>query len=184
MKNTSIYNKIREIVFVTGNLNTRTKINGLAEIISSKPEFFIYYRRNDRGVVSEFPCHSSTIRQKIRFCIALGLIENEDDCRLTEFGREAQIEEKFDFVLQQRILEFLDKRGVTWDSIKKSIESIPLPSPINLYKNIKPPISFEVFRSCMYLLSICGENNEENILEHFQQKLYLTRDKYESAIKA
>lgn len=175
MQSTSTYYKIRDIL--TEASTEARGISELAEEIHGKYDSLTYYRKDSSGGVQRHPCSTAVIRKKIRFCIDLGLISDEKSCILTESGRSALDENRFDLVLQQALLSFLERNQVPWSTIETAIERLPLPDASSLYRYLKPGLSESSFRTCLFLLSQCGESIGQNILISYQKKLYLTEGK-------
>jgi hypothetical protein len=165
------YNKIRQILDTASQSNLG--INGLAQSIHDNPNSFIYYRRVD-GQVREYPCQLSTIRDKIRFCIELGFLDNEQNCALTSAGLEAQDADRFGLVLQQALLEYLENNDLPWSRIKSAIEELEYPGPRQIYAELSPSLSEDLFRTCLFLLSQCGADMDQNILNSHVMKIYQT----------
>ena len=175
----STYNKIWEIL--TAAQHNERGIGHLANAIHGNTEAFVYYKREPTRVVREYPCSRAAIRRAIRFCIALGLIESQRESSLTDTGRQALIEGQFDAQLQQAILSFLEKNGLLWKEIARTIAELPLPDAASLYAYLSPSVKEQVFRRCLCLLSQCGQQAEENILHSYENRLYLTEERIEQA---
>jgi hypothetical protein len=177
MQKNATYNKIRDV------LNRATEgtqgITDLALDIQETPGSFVYYRRDANGEVREHACKLSTVRRKIRFCIDLGLIEDEESCSLTRSGRDALDPDRFSLVLQQAVLGYLEKNDVHWSRIESAIRELDYPSPRRLYVEVSPPVSERRFRTCLFLLSQCGADIGQNLLEGHVMKLYLTEEEAE-----
>jgi hypothetical protein len=180
MQKTSSYNKIREIL-ETGSKHSG-EINELAKSIRENNKAFVYYKRDEDDIIREYPFGLSTIKRKIRFCIELELIRSEEDCTLTDTGRNAIAKGKgrFDLQLQQAIINFLDDKAPIQD-IETAIDELILSDTSSLYKYLAPNLTPEVFRNCLFLLSECGEDTGQNVLKPFDKKLYLTEAKIEKS---
>lgn len=152
-------------------------IDAFAESLREERNAFVYYRRDSDGSVKTEPCSLATIRRNIRFCIDLGLLENSDDCDLTSKGRSALDADRYDLVLQQAVIDFLDRNSLPWVQIESAINDLAYPSPSQLFARLSPPLSEELFRTCLLLLSQCGHDSDENILEGLTMKIYLTDEK-------
>jgi len=177
----STYNKVYEIL-----KNAEKKagnISEFAKMIQNSNESFVYYKRDNTGVVHEYPCKLYTIRKKIRFCIQLGLLDDEKSCNLTDLGRNALIEGRFDLQLQQSVILYLEKHDLKFLDIELAINKLILPTTWSLYQSLSPKLSEDRFRTCLLLLSECGEKTDQNLLKKFEKKLYLTDDKLEKARK-
>jgi hypothetical protein len=175
MQKNSTYNKIWDIINATSE-----ELKGIAEfaeIVQKNNEAFVYYRRDPDGVVRSEPCSLATIRRQIRFCIDLGLIENEETCKLTPLGNNALDRNRFGLVLQQALLGFLEKNDLPWAKIEASINELDYPSPFQLYVELSPSMSENLFRTCLFLLSQCGEELGQNVLYSRVMKIYLTEEK-------
>ena len=177
MLKTSTYHKIRDIIEAAARHSGGVK--ELAESMHGKHESFVYYKRDPNGKVNEHPCDTATIRKAIRFCIDLGLLTSEEDCTLTERGKTARNKSRFDLQLQQAVLEYLEKNALPWGKIESAINTTSLPFFLSLYQELSPKISEGTFRSCLHLLTVCGEKSGQNILKHFQKKLYLTDTRFD-----
>ena len=182
MQRTSTYNKIREIIDAAANYGGG--ISELARAIKGKSRSFVYFKRGDDGVVRQYACDEPTIRRKIRFCIRLGLLEDEKNCTLTSAGRNARLKGRFDLQLQTAINAYLEKRGTPMSEIESAINNLVLPHTAALYQYLTPDISEDVFRTCMFLLSECGKEKGQNVFQSFDRKLYLTEKKIKHAQKA
>jgi hypothetical protein len=179
MIKSSTYNKIYEI------LNNAEKnignISEFAKIIQNINGSFVYYKKDGTGVVREYPCDLSTIRKKIRFCIQLGLLGDEKNCNLTDDGRNALFEGRFDLQIQQSVILYLEKKDLKFSDIERAIDKLILPTPGGLYQFLSTKLSEDKFRTCLLLLSECGEKTGQQLLKKFRKKLYLTDDKLEKA---
>lgn len=175
MQKTSTYRKIRDVL--TAAAKHTGGIKELAESIYGKSDSFVYYKRDGSGKAREHPCDTATIRRSIRFCIDLGLIDSEEDCTLTDLGKNARVKDRFDLQLQQGVLSYLDKNSVSWQRIESAINKLPLSHVDSLYQYLSPSLSQDLFRTCLFLLSECGEAKGQNILKSFQRKIYLTEAK-------
>ena len=177
MQKNSTYNKIRDILDLASD--GTDGINSLAQAIQETPRSFVYYRSDSDGEVREHPCKLSTIRRKIRFCIDLGLINDEETCALTRLGRDALDQDRYSLVLQQAVLRYLEKNDVPWSRIESAIRELDYPSPRRLYVQVSPPLVERMFRTCLFLLSQCGADIGQNLLEGHVMKLYLTEQEAE-----
>jgi hypothetical protein len=182
MFKTSLYFKIRDTLDATSKHSSA--IADLAESIQGEYESFIYYKKDAKGEVKELPCDTSTIRRTIRFCISLGLVTDEEKCALTDEGKRARNKDRFDYQLQQAVINFLEKSKLPMKAITDAIDTtLALPDVESLYQVISPELPFETFRACLFLLSVCGEAKGDNILKSYQRKLYLTDARIEEINK-
>lgn len=172
MQRTSTYNKVREII----NAASRHKGNvaALANSIKGNSDAFVYFKRDRDGIVKEHPCNEASIRRKIRFCIRLGLVNSEENCTLTAEGENARMKGRFGLQLQTAVNSFLEKNAVPVSKIESAINKLILPHASALSQYLKPAISEDLFRTCLFLLSECGKEEGQNILKSFDKKLYLT----------
>lgn len=122
-------------------------------------------------------CSLGTIRKQIRFCVGLGLLENSETCALTNQGQSALDADRFDLVVQQAVLGYLEKNDMPWSGIEITIGNLDYPSPHQIYIELSPSITEDVFRTCLFLLSQCGEEMDQNVLESITFKIYLTEEK-------
>jgi hypothetical protein len=176
MQINSIYNKIRDILYASSKNDN--DIKELSESIQGKYNSFVYFRKNENGVVIKKACSTASIRKKIRFCIELDLLKSEDNCLLTDLGKNALEKESFDLVLQQAVLRYLEKKGVSLEEIESAINKLIIPDAFSLYKLIDPSyLTEDIFRTCLFLLSQCGASRELNPLKIFSKKLYITKDR-------
>ncbi|HEV7589527.1 MAG TPA: hypothetical protein VGO40_15540 [Longimicrobium sp.] len=176
MNDTSTYRKIRQIL--TAAQTGSGGIGELAERIQGKYDAFVYFQRGANREVLRRPASISSIRRHIRFCIALGLLKAEDDCSLTTDGqRAASNRERFDLVLRGSILEFLEQSDLSLEEIEAAISRLALPDAASLFADLKPKLPEDTFRTCLFLLSVCGAEDDRNILKPFQKKLYLTESR-------
>ena len=109
----------------------------------------------------------------------LGLLD-EETCELTSLGRSAQNPQLFDMALQQAVLQHLEENGAPWEEIEATIMVLDYPSPRMLYVTLTPTMDESVFRTCLFLLSQCGRDDEENVLAPRVFKVYLTDRKAEA----
>lgn len=175
MQKNSTYNKVWDIINAASA--GHKGISELAEIIQGDNESFVYYRRDSDGIVKSEPCSLATIRSKIRFCIDLGLIEDEETCNLTSSGQNALDDDRFGLVLQQAVLGFLEGSGLPWTRVESAINELDYPGPFQLYVELSPSMSEDLFRTCLFLLSQCGEELGQNVLDSLMMKIYLTEEK-------
>lgn len=179
MNRTSTYRKIRAVL--DSAVGHKGNVSSLAKRIHGSSDAFIYFKRDRDGQVREHPCDEASIRRKIRFCIRLGLLEGEDSCVLTENGKTARKRGRFDLQLQTAVNTFLQNNGLPISRINTAIDRLVLPHAAALYQYLAPDLSEELFRTCLFLLSVCGEGNGQNVLKSFNNKLYLTDAKNEKA---
>lgn len=182
MQRTSTYSKIREIL--NDASAHKGNVAALANYIKGNSDAFVYFKRDRDGVVREHPCNEASIRRKIRFCIRLGLLDSEENCTLTAEGENARMKGRFDLQLQTAVNSFLEKNAVPMTKIESAINKLILPHASALFQYLKPAISEDLFRTCLFLLSECGEEEGQNILKSFEKKLYLTDAKIKRAQKA
>lgn len=175
MQKTSTYNKIRDILDAASRQSGN--LTALAKSIKGRYDSFVYYKRDRDGTVREYPCDESSIRSKIRFCIRLKLIESEENCTLTQNGKNALTAGRFDYQLQQAVIAYIQVRGITVTKIDSAINKLLLPHVSALYQYLAPDMSEDMFRTCLFLLSECGKDKGENILNSFDKKLYLSESK-------
>lgn len=176
MQKNSTYFKIKEILRTAENYSS--DISSFEETLQNNNDSFIYYKRvNDR--VIEEPCSRKSIRKNVAFCIDLGLINNYETCALTNNGQEALEPEKFDSVLRRCILEYFEANNLSWPTIENTINRIDYPTPLHVFRQLSPTINEDIFRRCLYLLSLCGKNEGQNILHEYIRKTYLTDEKYQ-----
>lgn len=183
MRENSTYNKIHEIIRRASGHNW--SLGRLAESITKNTDAFFYYKRDKDGVVKEFVCDPSTIRRKIRFCIRLGLLDNEDSCVLTPDGKNAISRgiKRFDLQLQLAVINYLANNDVGMKKIETAIEKLMFPDTDALYQYIAPNLQADLFRTCLFLLSECGKDSRQNLLKPYDKKLYLTENKLKKAKK-
>src|SRR5215207_5796349 len=137
MQRTSTYYKIRDTLDAASTHSGN--IYQLAEAIHGNSSSFVYFKRDDDGVVREHPCAQSTIRRTVRFCIELGLLNSEERCVLTEEGRNAREEDRFDLQLQQAVLGYLSEHQLDWDTIQDALrDTSSLPHASALYQRLAP----------------------------------------------
>ncbi len=175
MQKNSTYNKVGDII--NSASEGPNGIAELSEIVQKNGESFVFYRRDPDGVVRSEPCSLATIRRQIRFCIGLGLIENEETCNLTALGQNAMDRSRFGLVLQQSVLGFLENNGLPWTKIESTINELDYPGPFQLYVELSPSMTEDLFRTCLFLLSQCGEELGQNVLDSLIMKIYLTEEK-------
>jgi hypothetical protein len=176
MARNSTYSKIQEIVTVAAR--GRNTVAQLAAKLQQREEAFIYYARQDGDILVQ-PCQLPTITRQIRFCMELGLLD-EETCELTSLGRSAHSPQLFDMALQQAVLQYLEENGAPWEDIEATIMVLDYPSPRMLYVALEPTMDESVFRTCLFLLSQCGRDEEENVLAPRIFKVYLTDRKAEA----
>jgi hypothetical protein len=182
MYKTSTYSKIRAVLDAAAL--QKGNVSSLAKSIYGKSDAFVYFKRDRDGDVRAHPCDESSIRKKIRFCIRLGLLESEENCALTADGKTALKKGRFDLQLQTAVNTFLQTKGLPIAKINKAIDKLVLPHTESLYQYLAPDLSEPIFRTCLFLLSTCGEDNNQNVLKSFSNKLYLTDAKIEKARKS
>lgn len=171
MQKNSTYLKIQHSIQLA-SINNIT-IESLAKTIHNEDLGpFFYYRQDEDGNTQTFPCNIGTIQDKIRFCFDLGLLENEENCSLTSMGERAIDNNHYEIVLQQLILEFLEENGISMDVLENAINREEFPGPSELYNSIMPGLSEDTFRTCLYLLSQCGQSTDDNILSGIILKVY------------
>lgn len=175
MQKNSTYNKVWDIL--TAASGDPKEMAELAEIVQKNSKSFVYYRRDPDGVVRSKPCSLAAIRRQIRFCIDLGLIENEETCKHTSLGQNALDRNRFGLVLQQAVLGFLERNDLPWAKIESAINELDYPGPFQLYVELSPSMSEDLFRTCLFLLSQCGEEIGQNVLDSLMMKIYLTEEK-------
>jgi hypothetical protein len=170
---TSTYRKIRQVLDAASQGGGN--IGQLAERIAGSYDAFVYYRRDkDTNQVQQEPVGHASIRRQIRFCIALGLLKDEDDCSLTTSGTRASEDERFDLTLRGAVLAYLERNDLPWEEIQNGIAEHPFPDANVLYGALNPKITEDRFRTCLFLLSQCGAERDQNVLKPYQKKLYLT----------
>jgi hypothetical protein len=172
MPNNPTYLKIRDV------LNAAAKYSGdiknLSEKLHDSSEHFVYFKRDKSGKVRKHPCAPSSIRRTIRFCIRLKLIESEESAVLTDRGNDARAKGKYDLVLQQAVLDYLQEEKLSVSTIENAINKLPFPDAKAIYSYLKPEIVEDTLRTCLALLAECGRDTKTNVFEPFQRKLYLT----------
>jgi hypothetical protein len=176
MARNSTHSKIREIVTVAAR--GRNTVAQLAAKLQEREGAFVYYAREDDTIAVQ-PCQLPTITRSIRFCMELGLLD-EETCELTSLGRSARNADLFDMALQQAVLRYLEENGAPWEEIEATIMVLDYPSPRMLYVTLTPTMDESVFRTCLFLLSQCGRDDEENVLAPRIFKVYLTDRKAEA----
>ena len=172
MRDTSTYRKVKDILAAASSHSGN--VGELADKLYERCQSFYYSKRNEDGEVNSFPCNKSTIRAMIRFCIDLKLLEGEERCSLTDNGKNARLKDKFDYQLQQSVIRFLEDKRLPFDKIEKALDTLPFPHLDALYQYLKPDIAPDEFRKCLFLLSRCGEKDDDNLIKPFSKKLYLT----------
>jgi len=182
MQKTSTYYKIRDILDAT--FQRPGPLKEVADGIHGRYKSFVYSKKDKNGKVREHQCDPATIRRKIRFCIELGLIESEEDCSLTDAGRNARGKGRFDFQLQQAVISYLEQNGAPLAKIESAINALILPDASSVYQFLAPNLDAGNFRTCAYLLAVCGAAKHDNILKSFQNRLYLTDAKLKQAALA
>jgi hypothetical protein len=176
MARNSTHSKIQEIVTVA--VRGRHTVPQLAAKLQEREQSFVYHARQDDVVVVQ-PCQLPTIERQIRFCMELGLLD-EETCELTSLGRSASSPQLFDLALQQAVLQYLEENGTSWEDIEATIMILDYPSPRMLYVTLAPSMDENVFRTCLFLLSQCGREDQENVLAPRVFKVYLTEQKAEA----
>lgn len=156
----------------------------LSKSIKGNYDSFVYYKRDNDGIVREYPCDTASIRRQIRFCIRLNLIGSEDNCSLTDKGINARLPGRFGLQLQQAVISYLDNNGLKLKEINSAIDKLVLPHTAMLYQYLAPALSEDIFRTCLFLLCECGQDENQNVLISFDKKLYLTNSKIEKAQKS
>jgi len=176
VQRTATYYKIREVLD-TASTNSGG-IDELADALHKNKSSFVYFTRAKDGNVSEEPVNENAIKRTIRFCIALKLLKSEEQSVLTEDGQTARETDRFDYQLQQSVLIYLDENhGLTWKRIKEAIDNLRKPHARALYQELAPEnLGWDWFRTCFFLLSVCGVGSRQNILEPSQSKLYFVRE--------
>lgn len=180
MLKTATYYKIQDVISAAANHTGGVK--ELAESMYDSSKSFVYYKRDAAGHVNEHPCSTATIRKSIRFCINLGLLVSEENCSLTDKGKLARNKSRFDLQIQQAVLAYLEKNSLPWNRIEAAINNTSLPFFLSLYQKLSPRIPEATFRSCLFLLAICGEKNGQNVLKNFQKKMYLTENRFNETL--
>lgn len=175
MQNTSTFNKIYDILSASSEHSY--DIRELAKRIYGRYDSFVYFKRDNDGKVRQYPCGLSSIRYNIRICIKLGLLKSESNSIPTDLGNDALDVNRFDLVLQQAINDFLRKNNLPIEKIVEAIDNLIIPDTYSLCQYISPGLSVNIFRTCLFLLSQCGESKGQNILKTFRKKLYLTDKK-------
>ena len=171
MQTNSTYNKIKEIIS-TARVHP-AEINAFSDRLQKNENAFIYYKREGKAVIKA-PCSIESIKRNVIFCIDLGLLNNSEDCSLSDDGIEGLSPENFDNILRMTLLAYLEQKEVSWELIEKAIDEIEYVSPKSIYDFLNPQISEEDFRKCLFLLSLCGLKRNENILHGYSKKTYLT----------
>jgi len=172
MQKTSIYSKLNELLH---ELSSSTySQNDFIIRLRDNNNNFVYFLRNSAGDVVTSPCNDVTIRRNIQFSIELGLVADSDPLDLTEQGRRAIQPNRYDDVLRTAILSYLERNDVSWPRLENAIEEVSLPEPGEIYIHLSPPIPESVFRTCLYILSLCGADTDDNIIKPYNRKLYLT----------
>lgn len=174
MQTNSTYNKVKEIISTART--HPAEINSFSERLQANENSFIYYKREGE-VTIKAPCSIESIKRNVIFCIDIGLLNNSEDCSLTEDGIEGVNPENFDNILRMALLAYLENKDVSWELIEKAIDELDYASPNSIYDYINPQISEEEFRKCLFLLSLCGSTRNENILHGYTKKTYLTDKK-------
>jgi len=170
MQKTWTYYKIRDVVDAA---STQTlSAPELAEHLRANYDSFVYHRRDDDGNVRARPCSAHSVRGAIGFCRELGLIEEGDICTLSDLGEDSLNPLQFDLVLQQAVLDYLDRHQISYDQIKSAIEEAPVPTPRALYLRLSPALAESRFRTCLFLLSLCGQDTDQHILTGSVVKVY------------
>jgi hypothetical protein len=172
MQKTWTYNKIRQVL-QAASINAASQ-DELADQLRSEYDAFIYYRRDADGQVREHPCSTDAVKDKIRLCVELGLLESQQDCSPTDLGRDALDPDRYDFVLQQAVLDYLESQGISFERIQEAIEESLVPTWRSLHQYLATPLSEDRFRTSLFLLSLCGEDNGQNILKGSVVKVYVT----------
>jgi len=172
MERTSVYSKVREILRELDA--TPLPTNDLIARLRENRESFIYLQKDNSGQVSARPCNDSTIRRIIQFAVELGLLAETEPRQLTQEGRTATEPGRYDDVLRTAVLQYLEDNGVSWPALEKAIEKADLPEPDTLHRSLGSPLSRSEFRTCLYILSLCGAETGDNILKPYIRKLYLT----------
>jgi hypothetical protein len=172
MQKTWTYNKIRQILEAASR-NAGTE-DDLAEHLLSDYDAFVYYRRDADGQVREHPCSADAVKAKIQFCVELGLLRSQQDCSPTDSGRDALDPDRYDLVLQQAVIDYLDGHGIAFDRIRTAIEESLVPTSRSLHQYLETPLAEDRFRTCLFLLSLCGEDTGQNLLKGSVVKVYVT----------
>jgi len=173
---TSTYNKIRDILFASLDFSGNEK--ELANFIYGRYDSFVYFKKDDFGKVQQLPCSEKSIRSNIIFCIKLGLLKSDNDATLKDLSKDELVDvERFDLVLQQAINDYLRQNDLPVNKITEAIDYLVLSDTNSLYQYLAPSLSGNMFRTCLFLLSQCGESTGQNILKKFEKKLYVTDKK-------
>lgn len=173
---TSTYNKIRDILFASLNFSGNEK--ELAKFIYGRYDSFVYFKKDNFGKVQQLPCSVKSIRSNIIFCIKLGLLKSNEDATLKDLRKDDLVDiDKYDLVLQQAINDYLRKNDLPVNKITEAIDYLVLSDTNSLYQYLAPSLSVNIFRTCLFLLSQCGESTGQNILKKFEKKLYITDNK-------
>ncbi|HEV7747699.1 MAG TPA: hypothetical protein VGO56_22055 [Pyrinomonadaceae bacterium] len=167
----SIYRKIQIVLEVAKS----TEVNSIGELqiaIRSKNLVTFHTRHFDRvkdafvTAISDKSIHSA-----LSFCRDLKLLK--DNGTLTPEGRQAIQRSKFDRVIADSILSYLQDSGVDIRALNKliliSIQSNPpvLPTCHELWVSIQEKTDFSNFAKMLNLLSQCG------MAQSSQKKIYL-----------
>jgi hypothetical protein len=165
----SNYSKIFDLLNVMAGLGEARDLFDLAEEVQAREiESFAIWRPgpNEGDPTEKSYCSTATIRRLIRFTAELELvqIDEERQCRLTTYGRNATREDRYASTLSTHLANYLrHKAGVSYSDIKDTITAIRRPD-VAFFETIYNRLSSQVdlgitkdrLRMVMYLLERCG----------------------------
>ncbi len=181
MQKNSIFYKIKDVLRIAAE--KPGDIDAIAKEVNENSNAFFYYKRISDTEVSQAKCSVSAVKKTIDFCIDLKLLENRDDCRLTGTGITANQSDKYEAQLRSSILTFLEKNSITYDSIANCIKSAAVPDYESIARGMNVSVGTDRFRTCLFLLSNCGESDGTNVLYGYRKKLYLTKELFDKLKK-
>lgn len=175
----SNYSKIYDLLTELAGKDQPKDLFELAEEIrDSEIESFAIWRPGPEpdAPPTKTYCSTTSIRRLIRFVTELGFIDLDEErqCRLTSYGRNALRDENYPRVLSTHLTMYLkDRAGVTYSEIKETILAIHRPEVAffdTIYGRISSQRELQIgegrFRMVLYLLERCG------MLSSLTKKIY------------
>lgn len=137
------------------NIHTTDDLIGAVE--DAKSPAFTFVRSDSRGKTQVLSCSRDLIRERVRLCIELGIIDPSG--KLTKTGQTALRLADFPEILAKQVLAYLE--GRSFDT-KKNLRpwagagALVLPTAKALFERHSPSLSLPVFRLLLNLMAECG----------------------------
>jgi hypothetical protein len=155
----------------------REKIASLDDLVRAvedgRSPSFTYFRAHKRKGSELAPCSTELIRERVRLCAYLGLI-NSDTGQLTKLGTEAIRSDSFSRILTRQVRRFMEDKGFDFHSLhvlRRDGEDVSLPTAKTAYEGGHPQLSLPDFRRLLNVLVEAG------YLQAVQSRIYLLHDR-------